>query len=92
VAGFHQPVAILRMIVEILRRGTRRVSLKLSQPAPNVGGVTGLAHLAVAGDIDASFGLLVLTASLTARFMVASNCAASTGSLRSSANKRSTTC
>jgi hypothetical protein len=57
-AFFHQLVAELRDVVQILRSGPRGISFKACQPVADVSGIADLAHLAVADDVDSNIGLL----------------------------------
>ena len=58
-AGLHQAVAILGIIVEILRRGARGIAFESGEAVADVGGVADLAGFAVADDVDAALFLLL---------------------------------
>ena len=58
-AGLHQAIAIVGIVVEILRRGARGIAFEAGEAMANVGGVADLAHFAVARDVDTGVGLLL---------------------------------
>ena len=70
-------VAVLRKVIEILRRGARRVAdLEAVQPMPDVRGVADLAGLAVVEDVEPRLRLLA-HGRFHAHRMVSSNFAGS---------------
>ena len=58
-AGIRQSFLVCREIVKIFRRGARHLGdFKASEAVTNIGGVTDLAHLAIADDVNAGVHLL----------------------------------
>ena len=58
-AGIRQSLLVCREIVKVFRRGARHIGdFEAGEAVTNIGGVTDLAHLAIADDVDAGVHLL----------------------------------